>query len=181
MKSRTSTSSSSGVESSAENSRKDSSPNTQHHLDVFYNQHSTSPLKLPTYQDPLTLQQENIQLQEENSQLHKRIEQLYEMLIETQKNLVSIQQELIVAQNEQQIKQLRTSISRQGRRRSTLVQPSTITEDHQTRIRKLSRSLDSVQHAMMMMQFDNSSDTDYPLPPDFHQQPTSPLRKRSYK
>ena len=177
-KSRISTSSSSGVESCAENARKNSSPVT--HLDIFYNQSSTSPQKLPSTENLITLQQENIQLQEENSQLHKRIEQLYEVLIETQKNLVNVQQQLIISQNEQQIKQLRTSISTQGRKRSTQIQSSAITEEHQTRIRKLSRSLDSIQHAVMMMQFDNSPDMDYP-PPGFHQLSTSSLRKKSYK
>jgi len=170
-------SSSSGAESSAENARKNSSPFT-HHLDVFHNQTSTSPQKLPPTDNMLTLQQENIQLQEENSQLHKRIEQLYEMLIETQKNLVSVQQQLIILQSEQQIKQKRTPISTQVSRRSSQIQLSAITKEHQARIRKISRSLDSIQHAVMMMQFDNSPDTDYLLS-SFHHQSTSPLHKKS--
>lgn len=153
-------SSSSGVDSSTESARKCPSP--QHLLDIPAPQKSN-----------FALQQENNQLHQENSHLQKKIEQLQEMLIETQKNLVSAQQELIISQNEKRLKQ-RPSITNMGRRRSIHSQS---TEDHQTRIRKLSRSLDSIQQAVMMMQFDTSPDTEYP-PTGF---PTSPLRKKSYK
>jgi len=125
-------------------------------------------VSLPTnYQ--LILQKENAQLQEENIELQKRIEQLFEMLTETQKKLISIQQKY-AAPNEQQS---RPFTSGQRRRRSQIQSP-TITEEQKARIRKLSRSLDSIQQEMIIMQLDADLSND-------DQQVTSPPHKTPTK
>jgi len=147
-------------------------------LYVYQANTSSSPQK--AYSQPtnyqLILHKENVQLQEENLQLQKRIEQLFEMLTETQKKLISVQQKYTV-QNEQQS---RPSTSGQRRRRSQ-IQSSTITEEQKARIRKLSRSLDSIQQEMMIMQFDAGLSNADSLIAELDQQVTSPQHKTPTK
>ena len=90
----------------------------------------------------LTQQQENTQLKEENLQLQEKIEQLCEMLTATQKNLVSVQNKymMAIAKKEQQPQHCSSG---QHRRRSQM--QSSAIADEQTRVRKISRSLDSIK------------------------------------
>jgi len=144
LKTFNSSSSSSGVESSYEqyDKRKQSTP-----VLPFYQQYSQEPpdvfhLASPKSpgDKPSLLQKYNL-LKEENMQLNK-------MLVETQSKLIDVQQQLITIQNEQHIQQ--SKAVGEGRKKSQY-SLATITE----RQRKLSRSLDSLQHALIMTQIDN--------------------------
>ena len=145
MRTSNSSSSSSGVETSYEqyDRRKQSTPVIPfyyHHSQESESIHLTLP-KSPG--DKPSLLQKYQLLQEENRQLHKT-------LVETQSKLIDVQQQLIITQNEQQIQQSKLSMSGEGRKISQY-SLATITE----RQRKLSRSLDSLQHALIMTQIDN--------------------------
>jgi len=146
LKTFNSSSSSSGVDSSYEryDKRKQSTPvipfsqRYSQEPDVF---HLTSP-RSPG-DKPSLLQKYNL-LKEENIQLNK-------MLVETQSKLIDVQQQLIIIQNEQQIQQSKVLMVGEGRKISQCSSLAAITE----RQRKLSRSLDSLQHALIMTQIDN--------------------------
>jgi len=136
-----SSSSSNGIESNNEQyERRQSTPVVPlyqqygHKSDAFL---PTSP-KSPG-DKPSLLQKYNL-VKEENIQLHK-------MLVETQSKLIDVQQQLIIIQNEQQIQQSKVIMEGNSRKKSL----AAITE----RQRKLSRSLDSLQHALILTQIDN--------------------------
>jgi len=84
-------------------------------------------------------------MKEENVQLHK-------MLVETQSKLIDVQQQLIIMQNEQHIQQMKESMGGQDRKKSQHAGSLAAVAERQ---RKLSRSLDSLHHAMIQQQMDN--------------------------
>ena len=169
-------SSSSGIETStsASSIRKFSSPQPYMSESMF--SYDTFVAANPTHPpaDPFTnsLQEENIRLQQEVGRLHKMLEWSFNLLTETQKNLVTANSQLKAL--------YRTRLFEyepvKSRRASLHITPST-----QGRVRKVSRSVDSIQHELMQLQFLERQEFPEMTEPAAHrdQLPTTMLNQKS--
>ena len=113
----------------------------------------------PAHADPTltNLQEENAKLQQEVGRLHKMIGWSFSLLTETQKNLVTAQNQIRTLYH--RIEFDRTPVH------SRRISSQTIAPSSEGRIRKVSRSLDSIQHELMLLEMDQQifSDVSEPL------------------
>ena len=137
-------SSSSGIETStsASSIRKFSSPQPYMSENIFSYSTPVSPANT-------NLQEENTRLQQEVGRLHKMLECSFNLLTETQKNLVTANSQLKALYRKTQFGYDPV----QSRRTSLHISPST-----QGRIRKVSRSVDSIQHELMQLQLERQDE-----------------------
>lgn len=138
-----STSSTSGIESSSSSLRLITSPPPSYMPDSVFNlrQDTTAESQIAN------LQQENERLQEEVARLHQQLEWSFNLLTEMQRNLLSTQSQLKAVYHRKQFDREPAKT----RRVSSQVTPSS-----ENRIRKVSRSLDSIQHELIRLQLEQT-------------------------
>jgi len=134
-----------------------------HNSSIYYDNASYDNSRIyypPTSDDSLcfsptdslsSLRQENARLQEEVMRLHRQLEWSYNALTETQKNLLAAENQLRAIYHKDS--------KPQNRRISSQISPST-----QSRIRKVSRSLDSIQHELVRLHLEQQTITEMTEP-----------------
>ena len=143
-------SSSSGIETSTSSLRKASSPQPPYTSEnIFsYDIPAATNSPRPSTDSLTTLQEENARLQQEVGRLHKMLEWSFNLNTQTQKNLVIAKSQLETLYHTRQFDYDPV----QSRRASLHISPFS-----EGRIRKVSRSVDSIQHELMRLQLEQQA------------------------
>ena len=165
-------SSSSGIETSTSSIRKFSSPQPYMSENLFsYDIPAANPPHPPATvpHANTAVQEENARLQQEVGRLHKMLEWSFNLLTETQKNLISTKSQLKVLYHRHF-----DHDPVQSRRISLHISPSS-----EGRIRKVSRSVDSIQHELMQLQLEQEAFPEMTEPAPLSRLPTAMLNQKS--